>query len=152
MIALISDTAMRLSEALKLLWVDIYVKDTKYPHVRLVLYPWRKLKNSGSKRFVPLVGASFEDIKIKHRQGVNNPFLFKSYTDDTSCNGISACTALNKWLKGYTEQGVVHSSHYRLRNRLREADFNSKMIDEVGGWSGQSIGQRYGSGDKLRQR
>ena len=86
---------------------------------------------------MPLVGASFEDIKIKHRQGVNNPFLFNSYTDDTSCNGISACTALNKWLKGYTEQGVVHSFHYRLRDRLREADLNTGMIDKVGGWSGQ---------------
>jgi hypothetical protein len=38
------------------------------------------------------------------------------------------------------------------RDRLREADVNAEMIDEIGGWSGQSIGQRYGSGYTLKQK
>ena len=152
LIALISDTGMRLSEALGLVWADIHVEDTQYPHVCLVPHPWRKLKNSGSKRLVPLVGVSLEAIKTMHQQGVNHTFLFKSYTNKTSCNGNSASAALNKWMKGYTEKGVVHSFRHSLRDRLREADVNAEMIDEIGGWSGQSIGQRYGSGYTLKQK
>jgi integrase len=152
LIALISDTGMRLSEALGLVWADIHVGDTQHPHVNLVPHPWRKLKNSGSKRLVPLVGVSLEAIKTMHRQGVSHPFLFKSYTNKTKCNGNSASAALNKWMKGYTEQGVVHSFRHSLRDRLREADVNAEMIDEIGGWSGQSIGQRYGSGYTLKQK
>ena len=104
LIALISDTGMRLSEALGLVWGDIDLKHM-CPHINLVPHPWRPLKTSGSKRLAPLVGASFEAIKIMHQQGVSHTFLFKSHTNETSCNGNSASAALNKWLKGDTEQG-----------------------------------------------
>ena len=147
LIALILDTGMRLSEALGLVWADIHVEDTQYPHVSLVPHPWRKLKNSGSKRLVPLIGASLEAIKIMHQQGVNHPFLFKSYTSETSCNGNSASAALNKWMKGYTEQGVVHSFRHSLRDRLRAADVNAEMID-LGYPGSQSIVSKQ----RLRQR
>ena len=59
---------------------------------------------------------------------------------------------MNKWMKGYKEKNVVHSFRHSLRDRLREADVNAEMIDEIGGWSGQSIGQRYGSGYTLKQK
>ena len=98
LLALISDTGMRLSEALGLVWGDIDLKH-KHPHINLVPHPWRSLKTSGSKRLVPLVGVSLEAIKTMHRQGVSHTFLFKSYTNETSCNGNSASAALNKWLK-----------------------------------------------------
>ena len=52
LIALISDTGMRLSEALGLVWEDVCL-DHQYPHVSLVPHPWRPLKTSGSKRLVP---------------------------------------------------------------------------------------------------
>ena len=143
---------MRLSEALGLVWADIHLGSAEYPHIDLVLHPWRKLKTADSKRLVPLVGVSLEAIKTTHWQGVSHSFLFRSYTNEISCNGNSASAALNKWLKGYTEQGVVHSFRHSLRDRLREADVNAEMIDEIGGWSGQSIGQRYGSGYTLKQK
>jgi len=97
-IALISDTGMRLSEALGLVWGDVRL-DHEYPHINLVEHPWRQLKTSGSKRLVPLVGVSLEAVKVMHQQGFSTQFLFPSYTSATKCNGNSASAALNKWLK-----------------------------------------------------
>jgi integrase len=57
LIALISDTGMRLSEACGLLSSDI-ILDTNIPHISLTEHPWRRLKTSSSTRSIPLVGAS----------------------------------------------------------------------------------------------
>ena len=150
-IALISDTGMRLSEALGLVWSDVELDD-EYPHINLVEHPWRQLKTSGSKRLVPLVGASLEAIKIMHRQGVSSQFLFPSYTNETKSNGNSASAALNKWIKQYTEQGVIHSFRHSFRDRLREAEVDLELTDQLGGWASASIGQSYGSGHTLKQK
>ena len=57
LLALISDTGMRLSEATGLARDDI-VLDAHIPHVNVRSHPWRRLKTKGSERLVPLVGAS----------------------------------------------------------------------------------------------
>ena len=150
-IALISDTGMRLSEALGLVWGDVRL-DHEYPHINLVGHPWRQLKTSGSKRLVPLVGASLEAIKVMHQQGFSTQFLFPSYTSETKCNGNSASAALNKWLKQYTEQGVLHSFRHSFRDRLREAEVDIELSDQLDGWASSSIGQSYGSGHTLKQK
>jgi integrase len=150
-IALISDTGMRLSEALGLVWGDVRL-DHEYPHINLVEHPWRQLKTSGSKRLVPLVGVSLEAIKVMHQQGVSTQFLFPSYTTATKCNGNSASAALNKWLKQYTGQGVIHSFRHSFRNRLREAELDVELTDQLGGWASSTIGQSYGSGHALKQK
>ena len=104
LIALLSDTGMRLSEALGLAWSDVQL-DHEYPHISLKPHPWRRLKTSGSKRLIPLVGAAYEAIKMMHRQKVSQ-FLFNSYTDEVTCNGNSASAALNKWLKQFLPNAV----------------------------------------------
>ena len=150
-IALISDTGMRLSEALGLVWGDVRL-DHEYPHINLVEHPWRQLKTSGSKRLVPLVGVSLEAIKVMHQQGFSTQFLFPSYTSATKCNGNSASAALNKWLKQYTGQGVIHSFRHSFRDRLREAEVDVELTDQLGGWASSTIGQSYGSGHTLKQK
>ena len=147
LVALISDTGMRLSEALGLIWDDIYL-DHEYPHISLTPHPWRPLKTAGSKRLIPLVGAASEAVKIMHRQ-CTTPFLFNSYTDANSCNGNSCSAALNKWLKQLVPNAVVHSFRHSFRDRLRNAGVQSEMIDQLGGWSNQSVGQGYGEGYSL---
>ena len=87
-----------------------------------------------------------------HQQGVSSTFLFKSYTNETSCNGNSASAALNKWMKGYTEKDVVHSFRHSLRDRLREAGVDREIIDQLGGWSTSTIGESYGAGHSLRKK
>ena len=151
LMALISDTGMRLSEALGLVWDDIKL-DQQFPHIDLVPHSWRQLKTAGSKRLIPLVGYALEAIKIIHKQRGTCRYLFKSYTDGTKCNGNSASAALNKWMREYTEQGVVHSFRHSFRDRLREADVSMELIDQLGGWAASSIGQGYGSGHSLQKK
>ena len=57
LIALISDTGMRLSEATGLLSGDI-ILDAIIPHINLINHPWRRLKTKGSNRVIPLIGSS----------------------------------------------------------------------------------------------
>ena len=151
LMALISDTGMRLSEALGLVWDDIKLEQ-QFPHIHLVPHSWRQLKTAGSKRLIPLVGYALEAIKIIHKQRGTCRYLFKSYTDGIKCNGNSASAALNKWMREYTEQGVVHSFRHSFRDRLREADVSMELIDQLGGWAASSIGQGYGSGHSLQKK
>jgi integrase len=57
LVALISDTGMRLSEAAGL-HVDDIKLDCEIPHIDLKPHSWRGLKTRGSQRQIPLVGAS----------------------------------------------------------------------------------------------
>ena len=147
LVALISDTGMRLSEALGLIWSDFKL-DHEYPHINLIPHPWRPLKTVGSKRLIPLVGAAYEATKIMHRHR-STSFLFNSYTDETGCKGNSCSAALNKWLKQHVSDAVIHSFRHSFRDRLRNAGVQSEMIDQLGGWSKQSVGQGYGDGYHL---
>ncbi len=147
LIALISDTGMRLSEALGLVWDDIKLED-KYPHLHLRPHPWRRLKTASSKRVIPLVGASLQAIEILQRQR-DSIFLFKTYTNHEGCSSNSCSATLNKWLKSHVPNIVIHSFRHSFRDRLRNANIQSEMIDQLGGWSKRSVGQRYGVGYHL---
>ena len=57
LIALISDTGMRLGEAAGLHLDDIRLNEP-IPHIDLKPHPWRSLKTKGSERCIPLVGAA----------------------------------------------------------------------------------------------
>ena len=96
-----------------------------------------------------LVGASLGALNIIHHQGLNAKFVFPSYTNEAKCNGNSASAALNKWMKGHTEKGVVHSFRHSLRDRLREAGVDREIIDQLGGWSVSNVGESYGAGHSL---
>jgi len=138
---------MRLSEALGLVWDDVKLKH-EHPHISLKPHPWRRLKTADSKRLIPLVGASLEAIKVMHRQSTTH-FLFPSYANENECKGNSCSAALNKWLKQYAPDAVIHSFRHSFRDRLRNAGVQSEIIDQLGGWSRQSVGQGYGQGYDL---
>ena len=55
LVALLSDTGMRLGEAVGLSVDDIRLDD-ETPHVNITPHPWRRLKTKGSEKCVPLVG------------------------------------------------------------------------------------------------
>ena len=148
LIALISDTGLRLSEAIGLEWDDIQLVH-EYPHLEVKPHTWRRLKTNGSKRLIPLVGASLASIKIMHCQRTNR-FLFKSYANENGCNGNSCSATLNKWLKRYAPDAVIHSFRHSFRDRLRNSGVQSEIIDQLGGWANQSVGRGYGKGYNLR--
>ena len=146
LIALISDTGMRLSEAAGLHRDDI-VLNHGVPHVVVQPHPWRPLKTLASERKIPLVGASFWAAERVLSQTNNTNFAFPRYNRSGRTNGNSASAALNKWLKLHVPKGCsVHSLRHSMRDRLREVNCPAEMIDQIGGWSKVTVGQGYGIG------
>ena len=144
--SLISDTGMRLSEAVGL-HVDDIKLDDEVPHIDLKPHPWRRLKTKGSQRQIPLVGASLWAAQRIKSNTNNSPYAFPRYTSVRGTNANSASAALNKWLKSRVPDGcVIHSFRHSLRDRLRAVQCPSDMIDQIGGWSTAGVGQGYGKG------
>ena len=150
LVALISDTGMRLSEAAGLASDDI-VLEADIPHVIIRPHPWRRLKTKGSERTLPLVGCSLWAAKRAVETSQHSPYLFPRYCNDKGCKANSASAALNKWLKQTIGNGyVMHSFRHSMRDRLRAVNCPSEMIDQIGGWSKRSVGEGYGEGFALQ--
>jgi len=147
LIALISDTGMRLSEACGLLSSDICL-DGAVPHINLTAHPWRRLKTGSSSRQIPLVGTSLWAAQQVVKQ--NHQFAFPKYCNETKCNANSASAALNKWLRPRVPDGcVIHSFRHSLRDRLRAVECPADIIDAIGGWTTEGVGHQYGKGHSL---
>ena len=151
LVALISDTGMRLSEAAGLAREDI-VLDADIPHIIIRPHPWRRLKTKGSERTLPLVGCSLWAARRAVEASQHSPYLFPRYCNDKGCKSNSASAALNKWLKQTIGDGyVMHSFRHSMRDRLRVVNCPSEMIDQIGGWSKRSVGESYGEGFEVGQ-
>jgi len=149
LVALISDTGMRLSEAAGLSVNDIKL-DCEIPHIDLKPHAWRGLKTRGSQRQIPLVGASLWAAKRVKANNTVSSYAFPRYTSAKGTNANSASAAINKWLKPRVPEGcVIHSFRHSLRDRLRAVQCPSDMIDQIGGWSTAGVGQSYGEGYEL---
>ena len=149
LLLLLSDSGMRLSEALGLSKDDINL-NTNLPHVKLIPHKWRRLKTRNSERCIPLIGASlWASKKILEHQN-NSIYAFPRYTSVDNCNANSASAALNKWLKSkLINDYVIHGLRHSFRDRLRAIECPSEIIDQLGGWSFKSVGQGYGKGYEL---
>ena len=148
LVALVSDTGMRLAEASGLLINDL-VLDKDIPFVIIQKHPWRSLKTMGSERKIPLVGLSFWAAqRIKANR--TNEFAFPRYNKNGQTNSNSASAALNKWIKQITSSEYsMHGFRHSLRDRLRTVECPSDIADQLGGWATQGIGQGYGNGYEL---
>ena len=150
LVALISDTGMRLSEAAGL-HIDDMKLDEEVPHIDLKPHAWRGLKTRGSQRQIPLVGASLWAAQRIKQTNTNSLYAFPRYTSAKGTNANSASAAINKWLKLRVPKGcVVHSFRHSLRDRLRAVQCPSDMIDQIGGWATAGVGQSYGEGYGLQ--
>jgi integrase len=152
LVALISDTGMRLSEAAGLHIDDIKL-DEEVPHIDLKPHVWRNLKTKGSQRQIPLVGASLWAAQRIKQTNTVSPYAFPRYTSAKGTNANSASAAINKWLKPRVPEGcVIHSLRHSLRDRLRAVQCPSDMIDQIGGWATAGVGQGYGEGYALEMK
>jgi len=144
LLALISDTGMRLAEAAGLHMHDI-ILDIPVPYIDLKPHPWRRLKTKSSARHIPLVGASlWAAQRLKQH---DSSYAFPRYCDGRICNANSASAALNKWMKTAIGNGyVMHGLRHSLRDRLRAVECPSDIIDAIGGWATTGIGHAYGKG------
>ena len=149
LLALISDTGLRLSEAAGLHKDDL-VLHHGIPYLMVRAHPWRTLKTSASERKIPLVGASLWAAQRIATNTTNTQYAFPRYNRSEQTNGNSASAALNKWLKSYVPEGCsIHSFRHSMRDRLRSIGCPSDMIDQIGGWSKETVGQGYGLGFDL---
>ena len=149
LIALLSDSGMRLGEGVGLLKSDINL-DCEIPYINLIPHPWRRLKTRSSKRFIPLIGASLWASRKILDNSNDSIFAFPRYTTKDNCNANSASAALNKWLKEQlTDNYVIHGFRHGFRDRLRAVECPSEIIDQLGGWSLRSVGEGYGKGYEL---
>jgi integrase len=148
LVALISDTGMRLSEAAGL-HVDDIKLDCEIPHIDLKPHAWRGLKTRGSQRQIPLVGASLWAAKRVKETSTTSPYAFPRYTSAKGTNANSASAAINKWLSlEYQRVCNPLASGHSLRDRLRAVQCPSDMIDQIGGPVGLLLvlGSSYGRG------
>jgi integrase len=150
MIGIISDTGMRLAEAVGLIRKDI-VLNCDIPHVIIRPNEKRRLKTKQSERTVPLVGVSlWAATRIIESTNDEQQYVFKRYNKTKTSNANSASAALNKWIKPYVENDmVIHSFRHAMRDRLRSVECPSDVVDSIGGWSAGSIGASYGTGYTL---
>ncbi|MCP4881858.1 MAG: tyrosine-type recombinase/integrase [Gammaproteobacteria bacterium] len=148
LIALISDTGMRLGEAVGLKVSDI-VLDTGTPNVHIRPNQARRLKTESSNRVIPLVGEALWGATMA-LQATGTEYLFPRYTKEEKANANSASAALNKWLREHVPNGcVIHSFRHSMRDRLRAIECPRDIVDQIGGWSVGSIGEGYGIGYPL---
>ena len=149
LIALISDTGMRLGEAAGLHMDDIKL-DEPIPYIDLKPHPWRSLKTRCSQRRIPLVGAALWACRRLREVNESNSLAFPRYCNKQSCNANSASGGLNKWLQTHVPAGcVIHSFRHSLRDRLRAVECPSDIVDAIGGWKTAGVGHGYGDGYPL---
>jgi|TARA_B110000908_G_scaffold22756_1_gene25779 integrase len=149
LVALISDTGMRLAEASGLLIEDINLQ-APTPYIDLRPHPHRPLKTHASTRHIPLIGVSLWAAK-RVCFNRSSGYCFSRYNTKDKTSSNSASAAINRWLKSVVgSDSVVHSLRHSLRDRMREVEAPSDMIDQIGGWSLKSVGQNYGDGYKLK--
>jgi len=104
LIALVSDTGMRLSEAVGLVKDDVFLEDN-HPYIKLKEHPWRRLKTRSNTRTVPLAGNALWAAK-RAMEASTSEFLFPKYCNEKEAKGNSASGALNKWLSPRVPEAV----------------------------------------------
>ena len=145
--AILSDTGMRLGEAVGLRHDDVLTEgDVTFAWVRP--NEVRPVKTKGSERKVPLVGAALWGAK-RAMQGSNTGYLFPRYA---SPNYYKSTVASNTLTKRHTALGIrkgAHSWRHSIRDRLRNIGASEEVADRIGGWALKGVGQSYGRGHSL---
>ena len=150
LIALISDTGMRLAEGAGLLKEDLVGLNSKHPYVKITKHPWRNLKTASSERKIPLVGQALWAAKRIVEVDNQTDFAFPRYNRNQLTTANSASAALNKWLKQYVpSECTMHCFRHSMRDRLRAVQCPADITDQIGGWTTGGVGQGYGSGYPL---
>ena len=141
LVAILSDTGMRLGEAAGLLKSDLKL-DGEIPYIMIQPHAWRRLKTESSNRKIPLVGLSLWAAEQVLKHSKSSEFAFPRYNRQQYTNANSASAALNKWLKGYVSRGQsIHSFRHSMRDRLRAVECPSDIIDQIGGWATEGVGR-----------
>ena len=145
-VALVSDTGMRLAEAAGLSLSDVNLQGD-IPFVEVRPHPWRRLKTSASARVIPLSGMALWAAQRILHQADTSPYAFHRYNRGSRTSSNSASAAINNWLRNYVPEGcTMHSFRHSMRDRLRSVQCPANIADQIVGWATDGVGQGYGSG------
>lgn len=150
LLALLTDTGARLAEVVGLSLADIVLDETT-PHVVIQPHPWRSLKNAGSARKVPLVGASLwaaQRVKAKAIKG--QLFAFPRYTAASECKATHASNTLVSWVRRLPLNHTVHELRHTMADRLRAVQCPKDIRYAIDGHAAQDVGDTYGTGYGLQ--
>ena len=146
LVALVSDTGMRLAEVAGLSLSDFNLQGD-VPFVEVRPHPWRSLKTSASARVIPLSGMALWAAQRILQQANTSSYAFHRYNRGSRTSSNSASAAINKWLRNYVPEGcTMHSFRHSMRDRLRAVQCPADIADQIGGWATDGVGQGYGSG------
>ena len=146
LVALVSDTGMRLAEAAGLSLDDFNLQGD-IPFVEVRKHPWRRLKTSASARVITLSGMALWAANRILQEADTSIFAFPRYNRGLRTSSNSASAAINKWLRNYVPVGcTMHSFRHSMRDRLRAVQCPADIADQIGGWATNGVGQGYGSG------
>lgn len=146
-VSIAADTGMRLAEVIGLKKEDLHT-DASVPHVDVKPNAVRSLKTKASERQIPLVGVALWAAR-RAKAETRGEFAFPRYTDDQECKSTYASNAISKWMKPRAAGKTAHCLRHTFRDRLRNVGCPSDVIDQLGGWRKQSVGQSYGRGYSL---
>ena len=104
LVALLSDTGLRLAEGAGLLKSDIQL-DCEVPFVRIQKHPWRGLKTRSSERDVPLVGEAIWTVQPALQDQSESLFVFPRHNQSSTTVANSANAVVNNWLKRHAPAG-----------------------------------------------
>jgi integrase len=146
LVALVSDTGMRLAEATGLSLNDFNLQ-ADIPFVEVRPHPWRSLKTSASARVIPLSGMAFWAAQRILKEADTSSHAFPRYNRGSRTSANSASAAINKWQKNHVPAGcTMHSFRHSMRDRLRAVQCPADIANQIGGWATEGVGQGYGSG------
>lgn len=150
LVAMLADTGARLAEIAGLALSDI-VLEADIPHVIIQPHPWRSLKNTGSRREIPLVGtALWAAGRIKAHTVKGQLHAFPRYTSITECRATSASGALAGWIRRLPLDHTAHDLRHTLPDRLREVQCPREIQLSIAGHASKDVGDGYGKGYSLR--
>ena len=115
LVALLSDTGMRLAEAAGLAVSDLNL-DAEIPFVRLSEHSWRRLKTHGSHRDIPLVGSPLWAAN-RVVENATNTFGFPRYCAFAGCKADYASSMLNP------ERLLSHNSNVCTISIIKSASY-----------------------------
>lgn len=152
LIALLSDSGMRIAEAVGLRWVDVHLEGPT-PYLSLKPDEARRLKNDHSIRNVPLVGAGLWAISQAAKKRTCE-FVFPRYIDfdaeTPTQNATSASKTVNDWIRNHNIEDKgdkgSHSFRHALNDRLRDVEAPKEIREALCGWKETGMAGHYGKG------